>query len=214
MHVTLGATASFVSCQVVDNSATYRVCDASNCFGDLDCDSLNTLWASTCSYWETDYSCDCSGCICDTDADSTVLSGEGGGVFVDKATVHLNGTIFSSNTALGAGSALFYTASSSQSSLLDDCTFTNHVGVVIRIAGGTLEFVCSLGHYMPTTGDYVGGNFTGCAFLCDRVRAHARPAHARPSAAPRPVPPSSRPSHPAGPAPRPLARAGLLWRPD
>ena len=86
--------------------------------------------------------------------------------------------LFSSNTPI----ALFCD-DLSDGSFIDDCTFSDHTGVVIRITG-TVQFVCPLGYYMIDTGDYSGGDFTGCAFPCgegfyaDPAKRVCYPCHA------------------------------------
>ena len=85
------------------------------------------------------------------------LSAQGGGFYVAAGVAFFTDVVFSSNSAIGVGSALYFDPAD-DSSVLDNVTFTGHTGVVIRIIG-VLQFVCPLGYYMPWSGDYEGGDF-------------------------------------------------------
>ena len=100
---------------------------------------------------------------------------QGGGLALKSGAILITDTLFSVNKLASGdeGSALYAFSETSfygflfrLSYVLDNVTFLGHTGTVIRNTGIVLQFVCPLGYYMPWSGDYDGGDFVGCAYLC------------------------------------------------
>ena len=75
----------------------------------------------------------------------------------------MRSTIFDNNVATNAFSLYW---SSTQDSLLTNCTFRNHApGTPIIRATIALHWECPSGQYMPLTGTFLN-DFSGCYFKC------------------------------------------------
>ena len=84
----------------------------------------------------------------------------------NSGRLYMSSILFRSNVASSTGSALWWDASGD--SLLTNCTFDDHVpsSVPMLQINKPLRWHCPLGRWMPLTGAFSAGNWSGCEREC------------------------------------------------